>query len=144
MGPTPPTTNTARQPQSGISSAAVAPPSAAPTDRQQAIIITRKVLLRAGLYSLVRASALGKIAPRPMPVKKRSTSNASTDGAKAVASVAAPEAMTAPISTGRRPMRSASVLRHSEPITMPTRLAEKIGPSADGATDHSWRMAGAT
>ena len=81
-GATPPTTNTERQPKCGISAAARKPPSAAPTEKPQNMIITMVARRRRGLNSEVIAMAFGIAPPRPSPVRKRIASSVLTSWTK--------------------------------------------------------------
>ncbi len=70
-GATPPTMNTERQPKCGIKAAASRPPSAAPIENPENMIITMVARRRRGLNSDVSAMVLGIAPPRPRPVRKR-------------------------------------------------------------------------
>ncbi|SPA39821.1 hypothetical protein CBM2606_A40160 [Cupriavidus taiwanensis] len=59
--------------------------------------------------------------PTPMPVRKRSSNSHWKSGAKAEATPQIASMTTAIISTGRRPMRSASRPNTNAPISMPTK-----------------------
>ena len=74
-GTSPPTTNTARQPNAGINAALTKPPTAAPTVKPHDTSIMRVTRLPRGLNSPTSAIALGMMLPRPRPVMKRSNKN---------------------------------------------------------------------
>ncbi|MNH47477.1 hypothetical protein D3C79_1107350 [compost metagenome] len=54
------------------------PPPAMPRLKPQNMLVTNSDLCRSGVYSDSSVVALGMPAPRPSPVRKRSTSNWST------------------------------------------------------------------
>ena len=143
-GAMPPTTNTERQPKCGISAAARKPPSAAPTEKPQNMIITMVARRRRGLNSEVMATAFGIAPPRPSPVRKRIASSALTSWTKAVASAPRPNARVEKMMIFLRPMRSASGPNSSAPIISPNRPAENTGPSAPRVMPHSLAIEGAT
>src|SRR6516164_8563990 len=62
--------------------AASRPPSAAPSEKPQNMIITMVARRRRGLNSEVKAMAFGIAPPRPSPVKSRITSSESASAAK--------------------------------------------------------------
>ena len=88
----PPTRNTERQPKRGIRSAASKPPSAAPIEKPQNMIITMVARRRCGLYSAVIATVFGMAPPRPSPVRKRMMSSVVMSCASTVASAPMPKA----------------------------------------------------
>ena len=143
-GATPPTTNTERQPNCGISAAASRPPSAAPTENPQNMIITMVARRRCGLNSDVIATAFGIAPPRPSPVRNRIASSVLTSWMNAVTSVPMPNASVEKMMIFLRPMRSASGPNTSAPIIRPNRPALNTGPSAPLVRPHSLASAGAT
>jgi hypothetical protein len=58
--------------------AEINPPPAMPRLKPQNMLVTSNDFLRSGVYSESSVVALGMPAPRPRPVRKRSTSNWST------------------------------------------------------------------
>ncbi len=143
-GTAPPTKNTARQPKAGISAALRKPPSAAPSVKPHDTIIMRRTRRAGGLNSPTSAIAFGMMQPRPSPVTKRSAIRAGMVETSGVASMLSAKNSVAPISTGRRPIRSASTDKPSAPSSMPNRLALNTGPSEALATPHSAITLGAT
>ncbi len=143
-GTTPPTWNTDCQPKRGINAADSKPPSTAPKVKPHETSIIRVTRLRTGLYSPASAIAFGMIAPSPRPVTKRSTMSCPTVPAMGVSNMQAAKNKVAAINTGRRPMRSARMLKQSEPTSMPNKPAPNTGPRLALAMPHSWMMAGAT
>ena len=143
-GATPPTTNTDRQPNCGINAAASRPPSAAPTEKPQNMIITMVARRRRGLNSDVSAIAFGIAPPRPRPVRKRIASSVLTSWTKAVTSAPMPNASVDKMMIFLRPTRSASGPNTSAPIISPNRPALNTGPSAPLPRPHSLASAGAT
>ena len=143
-GAMPPTTNTERQPNCGISHAASRPPSAAPTEKPQNMIITMVARRRCGLNSDVIATAFGIAPPRPRPVRKRIASSVLTSPTKEVASVPMPKASVEKMMIFLRPMRSARGPKISAPIISPNNPALNTGPSAALLKPHSLAIAGAT
>ena len=67
----PPATNSARQPPNSRMGGATRPDVADPREIPQASNATNAVRLFTGAYSAPIASALGRLAPRPMPVRRR-------------------------------------------------------------------------
>lgn len=130
IGTTPPTTKTDCHPQTGINAAEIRPPNTAPSVKPHETHIISVTRLRFGLNSAASAIALGMIAPRPRPVTKRSTSNPVIVVTCVVASMHSPKAKVALISTGLRPILSATTLSTSEPISMPSRPAPNTMPKA--------------
>ena len=65
-----------------------------------------------------------------MPVRKRSTSSHPNSGAKDEATPHMASITTAIISTGRRPMRSASRPKANAPISMPTKKSVPVCSAA--------------
>ena len=70
-GMEPPTTNTACQPNREIKAAAIKPPTAAPIEKPQNIVMTAVALNLLGTYSEVNAIVFGIAPPRPKPVNRR-------------------------------------------------------------------------
>ena len=70
-GTTPPKMKTEDQPKAGTSRPATRPPSAAPREKPQNMVMTMMAWWRFGLYSEMSAMAFGMAAPRPMPVMNR-------------------------------------------------------------------------
>jgi hypothetical protein len=143
-GIAPPTKNTARQPKAGISAAVMRPPTTPPTVKPHETIIMSVTRTRRGLYSPASAMALGMMQPSPSPATKRQATSCSIDCANPVASMQTEKNSVAPISTGRRPILSASVLKVSEPTSMPKRPAPNTGASVSLAMPHSRITTGAT
>ncbi len=144
-GAMPPTRNTERQPKRGIRSAASMPPSAAPIEKPQNMIMTMVARRRCGLYSAVIATVFGMAPPRPSPVRKRMTSSVGMSCASTVASAPRPKAAVEKMMIALRPTRSASGPNTSAPIINPNRPALKTGPSAARVVrPHSLASAGAT
>ena len=114
----------------GSAHAASKPPSAAPTEKPQNMIITMVARRRCGLNSEVIATAFGIAPPRPSPVRKRIASSVLTSLMKAVASVPMPNASVEKMMIFLRPIRSASGPNTSAPIIRPNRPALNTGPSA--------------
>ncbi len=98
---------------------------------------------RCGLYSPTSALAFGMIVPRPMPVSRRITRSWGTEVTRAVRIIIPAKNSVAPMSTGRRPIRSASMLKKSAPIRTPKLAAANTGPSAALGTPHSRTIDGA-
>jgi hypothetical protein len=144
IGAAPPMRNTACQPKRGITGAAMKPLAAAPSEKPQIIVVTAAPRRRRGTISEVRAIAFGIAPPIPRPVSSRKSISAGTDSAAAVIREPTPKISTQPISTGRRPIRSASEPLTSAPIIMPTRPLEMTGPRTVGETCSAARKAGAT
>ena len=107
-------------------------------------IIINVTLNLAGLNSPASAIALGMMAPIASPVTKRSTKSLLIVEAYAVANMPIARNSIAAISTGRRPILSATMLRPSDPIMMPRRPAPNTGPSAVLVMCQSLISAGAT
>ena len=82
-------------------------------------------------------------APRPMPVKKRSTVSCVRSPAKAEPRQATPNTSTEPTSTRLRPSRSASGPADSAPAAKPNNAALNTGASAGLDTPHSLISEGA-
>ena len=143
-GATPPTMNTERQPNCGINAAASRPPSAAPTENPQNMIITMVARRRRGLNSDVMATAFGIAPPRPSPVRNRIASSVLTSWTNPVTSVPMPKASVLKMMIFLRPTRSASGPNSSAPIINPNKPAENTGPSAPLLRPHSFAKAGAT
>ena len=95
--------NTAGHPKRGMIDAATNPPTAAPSENPQIIVVTAVPLRRCGMYSEVSAMAFGIAPPMPSPVRKRKPASASIDCAVAVSSEPTPKISAHPMSTGRRP-----------------------------------------
>ncbi len=128
-----------------MSHAAMNPPIAAPPVKPTPpMIIISAPRMRRGLYSPTSAVAFGMMQPRPMPATKRSTSSSPTELARAVKIVIAPKNRVAPISTGRRPTLSASILNTRDPTSTPKLPAPKTGPSAALAICQPRTISGAT
>ena len=104
----PPTTNTDGHPKRGMIEAATSPPTAAPSENPQIIIVTAPARRRRGMYSEVSAMAFGMAPPMPSPVIARQTMSDSMDCAVDVSSEPTPKISEQAMSTGFRPMRSAS------------------------------------
>ena len=109
--------------------AATNPPTAAPSEKPQIIVVTAVPRRRRGMYSEVSAMAFGIAPPIPSPVRARNATSASTDCAVAVSSEPTPKISAHPMSTGRRPNWSASGPLTIAPIIIPTRPLEMTGPS---------------
>jgi hypothetical protein len=120
------------------------PPSAAPSVKPQETSIIRFTRCAALENSPTSAIAFGMMQPSPRPVMKRSVSSAGIVVTSGVASIANAKNSVEPISTGRRPIRSASTDKPSAPSSMPNRLALNTGPSAPFDTCHSRITLGAT
>jgi hypothetical protein len=140
----PPRTNTLRQPQIGTICAAIAPPTAEPSEKPTNIVMTIVARLFCGLYSEVSAIGLGMAPPRPSPVRKRHSSRLSGESAVAVSTEQIPKASVEATMTGLRPMRSASRLKPSAPMASPIRPHAMTGASAPGIRPHALLMVGAT
>ena len=82
----PPTMKTDGHPKRGMIDAATRPPTAAPSENPQIIIVTAPARRRRGMYSEVSAMAFGMAPPMPSPVIARQTISDSTDCAVAVSS----------------------------------------------------------
>jgi hypothetical protein len=143
-GVIPPTMNTERQPNCGIMAAAISPPSAAPTEKPQNIVITIVARRRCGLNSDVSATAFGIAPPSPRPVRKRMTIRLVVPVASVVASVPTPNATTLSTTMRLRPIRSASGPKMRAPIMRPNRPALKTGPRAPRGSAQSRTISGAT
>ncbi|MDR8996982.1 hypothetical protein FEP67_03109 [Burkholderia multivorans] len=120
------------------------PPIAAPSVKPHDTIIIRFTRCALGLNSPTSAIAFGMMQPRPRPVTKRSAISTGIESANGVASIVNAKNSVAPISTGRRPIRSASTDSASAPSSIPNRLALNTGPSACFGTCHSAITLGAT
>src|SRR5579885_2690785 len=99
---------------------------------------------RGGEYSPTSAIAFGMILPSPTPATKRITSNCSTEVTRAVNRVTTEKNRHAPINTGLRPIRSASILSRIEPNNTPTSAALSTDPSTAPVIFHSSISRGAT
>ncbi len=143
-GTIPPKTNTDRQPKAGIIHRETIPASAAPNVKPTVMHIMNVTRLRFGLNSPMSAVAFGMMQPMPIPAMNRSHSSCCTFCAKAVAIAITEKNSVAPISTGRRPILSATMLNTSEPISTPKLAAANTPPSTDRGTPQSWTTAGAT
>ena len=141
---TPPTTNTDGHPNRGMIDAATRPPTAAPSENPQIIVVTAPARRRRGMYSEVSAMAFGMAPPMPRPVTARQAINDSTDCAVAVSSEPTPKISAQAMSTGLRPMRSASGPLTSAPIIMPTSPLEITEPSTPREIFSAAVSAGAT
>ena len=128
IGMIPPTMKTAGHPKRGMIDAATRPPTAAPSENPQIIIVTAPARRRRGMYSEVSAMAFGMAPPMPSPVIARQNMSDSTDCAVAVSNEPRPKISEQAMSTGFRPMRSASGPLTSAPIIMPTRPLEITDP----------------
>ncbi|MBB3261929.1 hypothetical protein F4827_006829 [Paraburkholderia bannensis] len=107
-------------------------------------IIISVTRMRRGLYSPASAIAFGMMQPRPSPATKRQNTSSPIECAKPVAIMQAEKNSVAPISTGRRPILSATVLNVSEPTSMPNSPAPNTGASVSFAMPHSRITTGAT
>ena len=128
IGTTPPTRNTDCQPNRGMRAAATKPPTAAPSEKPQIIVITAVARRRRGMYSEVKAMAFGIAPPMPSPVNTRNAISASTDCAVAVNSDPTPKISADTTRTGFRPTRSATGPLSNAPIIIPTRPVEITEP----------------
>jgi hypothetical protein len=126
-GSAPPTTNTAGQPRRGMTVAARKPPADAPSGKPQYMTLVRRERRLVGKYSDSNVPALGIAPPRPTPVTSRSSMRSAVECANAQAIEQVPNNNTEPISTGLRPMRSASGPATREPPAMPNRAALNTG-----------------
>ena len=142
-GSTPPTTNTARQPNGEISWAAAMPAAIAPSDMPLPTNITIIARRGRGAYSDASPIAFGSALPKPSPVRKRTTSKELRESTGRVNSVPTPNATHEKMITRRRPTRSASGASSMAPSMTPNRPALNVGPSAPRASPHSWLIAGA-
>ena len=124
--------------------AATRPPTAAPSENPQIIIVTAPARRRRGMYSEVRAMAFGIAPPIPRPVKARKAISDSTDWAVAVSSEPTPKISAHATSTGLRPMRSARGPLTSAPIIIPTSPLEITEPSTPREIFSAAVSAGAT
>lgn len=140
----PPTKNTERQPNAGISTALIKPPTTPPRVKPHETSIMTLTRVRRGLYSPASAIALGMMQPRPRPAANLKPTSWGIELAKAVSSMHTEKNRVAPISTGRRPILSARVLKASEPTSMPNKPAPNTGDSTSLLSPHSWISAGAT
>ena len=95
------------------------PPKAAPAVNPLPTIIMMVTRSLRGLYSPTRATAFGMMAPNAVPARKRITSICCTFAAWAVKKVRTEKHSVTVISTGRRPILSASMLNSSEPTKIP-------------------------
>ena len=120
------------------------PPSTAPTMKPFVTIIIVATRLRLGLYSPTSAVALGIIAPRPRPARKRIPWSCGRVAANAVSKVKAAKTRVATSSTGRRPIRSATTPEAIDPRKSPRRPAPKTVPIRALGSPHSRTSAGAT
>ena len=98
---------------------------------------------RRGVYSPTSATAFGMMPPRPIPAMKRIVRNSTTVCARAVMSVTREKNRVVRISTGRRPILSASMLNTMEPTRIPKSAALNTGPFWAGASCQSLMIAGA-
>ena len=99
---------------------------------------------RSGLaISTATAIRFGMAPPKPRPVAKRARSRASWDWAAAVTSEKRPNMATEPISTGLRPVLSASHPPAKAPITRPIIAALPAQPSCEGLRPSSGAICGA-
>ena len=89
-----PTTNTDCHPNRGMIAAATSPPTAAPSEKPQIIIVTAPARRRRGMYSEVSAIAFGIAPPMPSPVRTRKAISEFTDSAVAVSSEPMPKTST--------------------------------------------------
>ena len=94
-------------------------------------------------YSPTSELAFETIVPSPMPVRNRIISSCGTDVTRPVRIVSTPTNSAAVTMTGRRPIRSASMLMKSAPSSTPKLAAAKTGPSVAAATPHSRTIDGA-
>jgi hypothetical protein len=122
---------------------AARPAQAEPMVKPQNISVTSDERRFSGQISAVRVMAAGMAPPRPMPVRNRSAISHSTEGENAEAKVITPKKIVVAISTGLRPMRSASGPKTKAPAIRPKRPAAKSGASSAGVTPHSARRLGA-
>ena len=121
------------------------PPIAAPPVKPTPpMIIISGPRRRRGLYSPTSAVALGMMQPRPMPAMKRTASSSPTAFTRAATIVITPKNTVAAMRTGRRPIRSASMLNTSEPTSTPKLPAPNTGPSAAFEIRHARTISGAT
>ena len=86
IGMIPPTMKTDGHPKRGMIDAATRPPTAAPSENPQIIVVTAPARRRRGMYSEVSAMAFGMAPPMPSPVIARQNMSDSTDCAVAVSS----------------------------------------------------------
>ena len=140
----PPSTNTDFQPKWLIRLAAATPPSAAPSEKPQNMIMIVVARIRFGAYSVVSAIALGIAPPRPRPVMKRRMISDCTESAVEVSRDITPKNKVQKMRTGLRPKRSATGPKASAPSMRPKSPAENTGVSAARSTCHERTMAGAT
>src|SRR5262245_40389683 len=85
------TTNTACHPKREISAAAMKPPTAAPIEKPQNMVMTAVALNFLGTYSEVNAMVFGMAPPRPKPVINRKIRRDSKELAVAVMSDITPK-----------------------------------------------------
>ncbi|MNN68949.1 hypothetical protein D3C81_1846960 [compost metagenome] len=122
----------------------MAPPTRPPTTMPDATSVNSITRFCRGTNSVTSVATLGTIAPMAIPVKKRSASRLSTVVAWAVKYIRAAMTSEAVTSTGRRPTRSATEPRASEPINMPSMLILNTGPrSAFGMPQSAMRLGAA-
>ena len=119
------------------------PPNAAPPVNPTPAYMIIVARIRFELYSPTSELAFDTIVPRPTPARKRIASSCGTVETRAVSSVMTPKNRAAPTMTGRRPIRSASMLHSSAPMSTPKFAAANTGPSAAFATPHSRMIDGA-
>ena len=102
-GIVPPTRNTACQPNCRMTAAATQPAKAEPKENPANMVITAAFRVRFGMYSEVRAIALGIAPPIPNPVKTRNAVSCATDVAVAVSNDPMPNVSAQATRTGLRP-----------------------------------------
>ena len=91
---------------------------------------TKKARRRSGTYSDNSVVVLGMAAPRPRPVRKRSTAISVVLRVQAVNSVHRPKTSTEPISTLRRPHQSDDGPASKAPTARPMGAAPITRPKA--------------
>jgi hypothetical protein len=140
----PPTRNTDCHPNCLMTAAATQPAHAEPSENPQTIVITAEFLDRSGMYSDVRAMALGITPPIPNPVNTRNAVSCATEVAVAVSSDPTPEGQDARDQQGLRPDAVGERAEDERADHHAQGPARNHGPSATRAMWSSARSAGAT
>ena len=137
IGSRPPTTNTDRHPQIGMSAPPTMLATTAPPAMPTKIADTNSGCNRLGAYSDASETAFGIAPPRPSPVRKRSRTSSSSERARAVSSDNAPKTSTETMMADLRPQRSATGPDAIAPIIRPKSPADSAGPNAARGTPNS-------
>ncbi len=104
------------------------PPKVAPRAKPTDCKPMASARQRAFAYSLVSTLAFTILQPIPTPVKKRSMPKVHGPCAHSVATINAPAANKLPSTSGRRPQRSESGVKKTEPTVMPIIPADSSQP----------------